>query len=81
MYIIYDKTSTENGRVIIIELKGKKCEGILIFGTGFHVLKKKEMIPHSNKYMNKTILLSNIEMVCKTKVLHFNFYQRAIGSG
>lgn len=42
MYIIYDKTSTENGRVIIIELKGKKCEGILIFGTGFHVLKKKE---------------------------------------
>lgn len=23
MYIIYDKTSTENGRVIIIELKGK----------------------------------------------------------
>lgn len=31
MYIIYDKTSTENGRVIIIELKGKKCEGILIF--------------------------------------------------
>lgn len=50
MYIIYDNTSTENGRVIIIELKGKKCEGILIFGTGFHVLKKKkEMIPHSNK--------------------------------
>lgn len=49
MFIIYDKTSTENGRVIIIELKGKKCEGILIFGTGFHVLKKKEMIPHSNK--------------------------------
>lgn len=50
MYIIYDKTSTENGGVIIIELKGKKCEGILIFGTGFHVLKKKkEMIPHSNK--------------------------------
>lgn len=41
MYIIYDKTSTENGRVIIIELKGKKCEGILIFGTGFHVLKKR----------------------------------------
>lgn len=23
MYIIYDKTSTENGRVIIIELNGK----------------------------------------------------------
>lgn len=23
MYIIYDKTSTENGRVIIIKLKGK----------------------------------------------------------
>lgn len=42
MYIIYDKTSTENGRVIIIELKGKKCEGILIFGTGFHVLEKKK---------------------------------------
>lgn len=41
MYIIYDKTSTENGRVIIIELKGKKCEGILIFGTEEKKKKKK----------------------------------------
>lgn len=49
MYIIYDKTSTENGRVIIIELKGKKCEGILIFGTGFHVLKKKRNDPTSKQ--------------------------------
>lgn len=31
------------------KIERKKCEGILIFGTGFHVLKKKEMIPHSNK--------------------------------
>lgn len=49
MYIIYDKIFIENGRVIIIELKGKKCEGILIFGIGFYVLNKKEMILYLNK--------------------------------
>lgn len=81
MYIIYDKIFIENGRVIIIELKGKKCEGILIFGIGFYVLKKKEMILYLNKQMNKIILLLNIEMVCKIKVLYFNFYQRVIGFG
>lgn len=45
MYIIYDNTSTENGRVIIIKIERKKCEGILIFGTGFHVLKKERNDP------------------------------------
>lgn len=50
MYIIYDKTSIYwKWKGIYYKIERKKCEGILIFGTGFHVLKKKEMIPQSNK--------------------------------